>query len=68
MSTSLESIYTAPFKTDLNPSVLYDYCESIFKSIEDYGDRDNCVRACVKYTSRDRGDCCDFECVYIFGI
>ena len=58
----LLNICTEPYKTDLNPSIRYDYCEPLFSSIHDKEDRIKCVRACVKYVSRDRGDCCKFEC------
>ena len=58
----LQQICSKSYKTELNPSVRYEYCEPLFSTIGHSQDRVDCVRACVKYSSRDKGDCCEFKC------
>mmetsp|Transcript_3080 Transcript_3080/g.5618 ORF Transcript_3080/g.5618 Transcript_3080/m.5618 type:complete len:167 (-) Transcript_3080:1574-2074(-) len=58
----LVDICTEPYKVELNPSVKNDYCMPLLSEIEKEKDFWHCVRACVRYVSRDRGDCCQFEC------
>ncbi len=58
----LNNICTEPYRVNLNPSVKYDYCQPLLANIIDDKDRLDCVRACVRYVSRDRGDCCQFKC------
>mmetsp|Transcript_12534 Transcript_12534/g.27203 ORF Transcript_12534/g.27203 Transcript_12534/m.27203 type:complete len:174 (-) Transcript_12534:3105-3626(-) len=58
----LLDICTEPYRVDLNPSVRYDYCEPLLARIDHEKDRLHCVRACIRYVSRERGDCCQFEC------
>ena len=58
----LNDICAEPYRVNLNPSVKYDYCEPLLANIADDKDRLDCVRACVKYVSRDRGNCCQFKC------
>ena len=58
----LVDICTEPYKVDLNPSVNYEYCQPLLAEIDNNDDFLDCVRACVRYVSRDRGDCCQFVC------
>ena len=58
----LEDICTGPYRINLSPSVNYDYCKPLLANIENDKDRSDCTSACVKYVSRDRGDCCTFSC------
>ena len=58
----LDDICSSRYRIHLNPSVRYEYCKPLLGGIEDEEDRDDCVKACVRYVSRDRGDCCKFEC------
>ncbi len=49
---------------NMNHSDRYEYyCKPIFNvGIAEGKDRDDCIRACLKYISRGKGDCCKFEC------
>ena len=57
-----ENICNSSYRIHLNNSIKYEYCKPLLKDIENDKDRTDCERACVKYVSRDRGDCCQFEC------
>lgn len=57
-----KNICNSSYRINLNNSIKYEYCKPLLKDIENDKDRTDCERACVKYVSRDRGDCCQFEC------
>mmetsp|Transcript_10352 Transcript_10352/g.22412 ORF Transcript_10352/g.22412 Transcript_10352/m.22412 type:complete len:192 (-) Transcript_10352:482-1057(-) len=58
----LENICTQPYGVDLTASVTYGYCQPLMEEIEDEENFLDCVRACTIYVSKDRGDCCQFQC------
>ena len=59
----LENICNSTYKVvHLNPSVKHEYCQPLFEDIESKKVRKHCVGACINFVSRDRGDCCKFEC------
>ncbi|CAB9499727.1 expressed unknown protein [Seminavis robusta] len=46
----------------LNQATKIHYCSPLFDDLPDGAGKDKCVRICINYVSKNRGNCCGFDC------
>mmetsp|Transcript_7324 Transcript_7324/g.9971 ORF Transcript_7324/g.9971 Transcript_7324/m.9971 type:complete len:159 (-) Transcript_7324:313-789(-) len=59
----VQDICSPPYLPHLNPAVKFEHCKPLFEEMSDVERKAQCVRYCINYVSKDRGDCCEFECM-----
>mmetsp|Transcript_21936 Transcript_21936/g.32306 ORF Transcript_21936/g.32306 Transcript_21936/m.32306 type:complete len:184 (-) Transcript_21936:265-816(-) len=59
---ALKDICSSTYKPHKNRAIKFDYCTPLFEDMIDAERQDECIRYCINYVSKERGDCCDFEC------
>eukprot|EP00957_Ditylum_brightwellii_P007785 589478-Ditylum_brightwellii.AAC.1 len=56
------NICSSPYRPHKNLVIKHDYWTSLFEDMICKERQDECIRYCINYVSKERGDCCDFEC------
>eukprot|EP00957_Ditylum_brightwellii_P026456 2001535-Ditylum_brightwellii.AAC.1 len=58
----LKDICSSPYRPHKNSVIKHDYWTSLFEDMICKEQQYECVCYCINYASKERRDCCDFEC------